>query len=412
MNTLCASTSKPFVISNQCRTPITIIGSGPTGLTLSILLSRYNTPHTLLEASTEIIDHPKAHYLNIRTMELVKHILSPNLYTCVRGKMPITNAWNAFTFGHAVLGRRVARILHESVDRCKIGQDSKGRLDDDILLNISNSITNSSSISDCNPGNIAQNIFNNLLQQEASHAASKVKGVSIITGARVTTILKLKRHKHYDWAVHTDKESILHTRYVIACDGTKSILKNLPHLPCFSSLERPTFIPEQHVLSIHFYTSSLLTFFILQLSSSQRNNNGMLNFIYNEKFIGIFICHDVFKGNWVLQIPYFPPHQDIDSIYQKDSQLQSMILYGILGEKYNSLSYTNIHVQSVRKWIMKSTVAECYLLSSSGRLILAGDSAHTFPPSGGFGMNTGIQDAHDLGWRLALDWKKYKKVNI
>jgi 2-polyprenyl-6-methoxyphenol hydroxylase-like FAD-dependent oxidoreductase len=37
-----------------------------------------------------------------------------------------------------------------------------------------------------------------------------------------------------------------------------------------------------------------------------------------------------------------------------------------------------------------------------GRVLLAGDAAHVHSPFGGFGMNTGIQDAYNLGWKLAL----------
>ena len=36
-----------------------------------------------------------------------------------------------------------------------------------------------------------------------------------------------------------------------------------------------------------------------------------------------------------------------------------------------------------------------------GNIFLAGDSAHVMPPSGGFGGNTGVQDAHNLAWKLA-----------
>lgn len=36
-----------------------------------------------------------------------------------------------------------------------------------------------------------------------------------------------------------------------------------------------------------------------------------------------------------------------------------------------------------------------------GRVLLAGDAAHVHPPSGGQGLNTGIQDAYNLGWKLA-----------
>ena len=49
-------------------------------------------------------------------------------------------------------------------------------------------------------------------------------------------------------------------------------------------------------------------------------------------------------------------------------------------------------------WVAHSLVADIY---SKGRVFLAGDACHLHPPFGGFGMNMGIGDAVDLGWKLA-----------
>jgi 2-polyprenyl-6-methoxyphenol hydroxylase-like FAD-dependent oxidoreductase len=57
-----------------------------------------------------------------------------------------------------------------------------------------------------------------------------------------------------------------------------------------------------------------------------------------------------------------------------------------------------IQIESVQRWSATADWAERF---SDGRILLAGDSAHVMPPTGGFGGNTGIQDAYDLAWKLA-----------
>ena len=49
-------------------------------------------------------------------------------------------------------------------------------------------------------------------------------------------------------------------------------------------------------------------------------------------------------------------------------------------------------------WMRRRMVADHY---GRGRVLLAGDAVHVMPPNGGLGMNTGIGDAVDLGWKLA-----------
>ncbi len=59
---------------------------------------------------------------------------------------------------------------------------------------------------------------------------------------------------------------------------------------------------------------------------------------------------------------------------------------------------TPVEVLSDAPWHLTHRVADRY---RAGRILFAGDAAHTLSPSGGFGMNTGIADAADLGWKLA-----------
>lgn len=49
-------------------------------------------------------------------------------------------------------------------------------------------------------------------------------------------------------------------------------------------------------------------------------------------------------------------------------------------------------------WDLRVAVAEQY---QAGRVFIAGDSAHSHPPYGGFGLNNGLEDIVNLGWKLA-----------
>lgn len=58
----------------------------------------------------------------------------------------------------------------------------------------------------------------------------------------------------------------------------------------------------------------------------------------------------------------------------------------------------DVAVDSIQTWTSGAYVADRF---RSGRVFLIGDAAHVMPPYGGFGGNTGVQDAHNLAWKLA-----------
>jgi 2-polyprenyl-6-methoxyphenol hydroxylase-like FAD-dependent oxidoreductase len=69
----------------------------------------------------------------------------------------------------------------------------------------------------------------------------------------------------------------------------------------------------------------------------------------------------------------------------------------------------DIEIESVEPWAVHKLIAERY---HEGRIFLAGDACHLHPPTGGYGMNMGIGDAVDLGWKLAAVLRGWGGENL
>jgi 2-polyprenyl-6-methoxyphenol hydroxylase-like FAD-dependent oxidoreductase len=57
-----------------------------------------------------------------------------------------------------------------------------------------------------------------------------------------------------------------------------------------------------------------------------------------------------------------------------------------------------IEMEHIGFWDLRFAIADTY---RTGRLFIAGDAAHSHPPYGGYGVNSGLEDARNLGWKLA-----------
>jgi putative polyketide hydroxylase len=90
-------------------------------------------------------------------------------------------------------------------------------------------------------------------------------------------------------------------------------------------------------------------------------------------------------GRWVLMFS--------DDEKRDEKTLKIMIAKAI------GRSDLEIEIITTGRWELSALIADSFM---SGKIFLAGDAAHTLPPSrGGYGANTGIEDAHNLAWKLS-----------
>lgn len=90
-------------------------------------------------------------------------------------------------------------------------------------------------------------------------------------------------------------------------------------------------------------------------------------------------------GRWLLIL-----HDDVE---RDEEALRALVIRAI------GRSDVDIEIVTTGRWEITAAIADRY---RDGRVLLAGDAAHTLPPNrGAYGANTGIEDAHNLAWKLA-----------
>ncbi len=347
-------------VAGAAKAKVVIAGAGPVGLTLSALLSRYGVANLVLEKSAGLPDHPQAHFINCRTMELFRHAFPPTLGRRLHDCLPPQRYWRHFVYGTSVLhGVEIGRVDHFS---------PAGDAPHVLLEHESPSAV----------AHLSQKRLLPLLFEEAQ-AAGTAQGSHVLLGWEVQGYQESAGGGVQVTATAKDsgQAHVLESQYVVAADGAASPLRQRARI----EMQGPPGI--QHLMNVHFSSK--------ELARATEQRPAMLYFLYNKAVICVLVAHHFETGEFVAQLPYFPP---VQSPADFDPERVKHLLDAAVGA-----SLPDLTVHSVRPWTMDCQVAGRY---RSGRLLLAGDAAHRFPPAGGFGMNTGIQDAHNLAWKLAL----------
>ncbi len=68
-----------------------------------------------------------------------------------------------------------------------------------------------------------------------------------------------------------------------------------------------------------------------------------------------------------------------------------------------------VEFEHIGFWDLRFAIADAYRI---GRVFIAGDAAHSHPPYGGYGINSGLEDARNLGWKLAAVLQGWGDVKL
>jgi 2,4-dichlorophenol 6-monooxygenase len=163
------------------------------------------------------------------------------------------------------------------------------------------------------------------------------------------------------------------SRYIIGADGAGS--------PVRKSLGIEMLGPDniQSFMNIHFRAD---------LRRHLEDRQALLYWVMDEAVEGTFIAHNI-DAEWIF-MKTIPADEPVDSI---DEVRFEQLLMDAIGAD------VAIEIKSIGSWRMTAQIAERY---QAGGVFLVGDAAHRFPPTGGIGMNTGFQDAHNLIWKIAM----------
>jgi 2-polyprenyl-6-methoxyphenol hydroxylase-like FAD-dependent oxidoreductase len=325
--------------------PVLISGGGPVGLTASLLLSRHGVRSLLVERHPGTALTPKARGINARTMEVFRQygidaaIRDAGLAEGGTGLIVWTETLAGKETERRVPGRATAKSMAATpVKNCLCAQDDL----EPVIRRFAES---------AGPGMLRFN--------------TELTSFSQKTGAVTGTLTDRT----------TGEETSFTARYLIAAEGAQSRVRRQLSV---------------NMVGAEKVYDSVNILFHADLTRWVQHRPAALYFVEQDDLRATFLTiNGTDRWGFLIHGPKQYGWQPQDFVPEFCAELI---------RKAVGVADLDVSVLAVSPWEASAIVADRYRV---GDVFLAGDAAHEMPPTGGFGLNTGVQDVHNLTWKIA-----------
>jgi 2-polyprenyl-6-methoxyphenol hydroxylase-like FAD-dependent oxidoreductase len=330
-------------------TSVLVVGGGLVGLSAAMFLAWRGVPTVLVERHAGSSPLPRAIGFMTRTMELFRAVglgeqipqVPPGFGRPRRLKV------------ESLAGKWTSEEVAWTPD--KPGAKAEGRLQARVDYSI------------CTAAALAQDRLEPILRAQA---------IALGADVRLSTMLKSFEHDGDGVTAllrHGDgREYTLVAEYLIAADGHSSPIREAIGI----GRDGRGFLRTVRSVLFQAPLEDYLESGVSQFEIQQPDFEAMLTTYRDATHRG---------GRWLL-------------IFADDAERDELSLKVIINKAIGR-SDLEIEIIATGLWELSALIADRFSL---GRVFLAGDSAHTLPPArGGYGANTGIEDAHNLAWKIA-----------